>query len=59
MIFLSRILELAYAQAYIEWDIALYRASRGDKEAMKREEELHKEINDILKLMMPYNEREE
>ena len=57
MISQSRILELAYAQACKEWDIALYLASKGDKQAMKREEELHKEINEILKLMR--KEREE
>lgn len=51
MISNSRILELAYAQLCKEWDIALYRASRGDKQAMKREEELHQEINEILELM--------
>ena len=51
MISKSRILELAYAQACTEWDIALVHASKGDKQAMKREEELHKEINEILKLM--------
>ena len=51
MITQSRILELAYTQACKEWDIALYKASNGDKQAMKREEELHKEINEILRLM--------
>ena len=51
MISQSRILELAYSQVCKEWDIALYLASKGDKKAMKREKELHQEINEILKLM--------
>lgn len=59
MISQSRILELAYAQACKEWDIALDLASKGDKQAMKREEELHKEINEILKLIILELMREE
>ena len=51
MISLSRILELAYAQVCREWAMALNLASRGYKKAMKREEELHKEANEILELM--------
>ena len=51
MISQSRILELAYAQAYKEWNTALGLAIKGDKQAMKREEELHKEANEILELM--------
>ena len=51
MISQSRILELAYAQVCQEWAMALDLASKGDKKAMKREEQLHKEINEILKLM--------
>lgn len=51
MIAKSRILELAYLQACKERDIALGLASKGDKQAMKREEELYKEIREIVELM--------
>ena len=51
MITQSRILELAHAQACKEWNIALDLASKGDKQAMKREEELYKEIMEIAELM--------
>ena len=57
MISQSRILELAYMQVYKEWDIALNLASRGYKQAMKREQELYKEAIEILELMN--KEREE
>lgn len=56
MISQSRILELAYAQACKEWDIALNLASKDDKQAMKREEELYKEINEILILISKESE---
>lgn len=51
MITQSRILELAYLRACTEWGIELELASTGDKQAMKREEELYKEIKEIVKLM--------
>lgn len=51
MIAKSRILELAYLQACKERDIALRLASKGDKQAMKREDELYKEIREIVELM--------
>ena len=51
MINQSRILELALIQAYKEWSTALDLASKGDKQAMKREEELYKEIMEIVELM--------
>lgn len=56
MISQPRILELAYAQACKEWDIALNLASKDDKQAMKREEELYKEINEILILISKESE---
>lgn len=51
MISQSRILELAYAQACTEWNITLDRASKGDRQAMKMEKELYKEIMEIAELM--------
>lgn len=51
MISQSRILELAYAQACTEWNITLGLASKGDRQAMKMEKELYKEIMEIAELM--------
>ena len=51
MITQTRILELAYAQACTEWNITLDHASKGDRQAMKMEKELYKEIMEIAELM--------
>ena len=56
MITQSRILVLAYLRAYTEWNIALELASDGDKEAMKQEEKLYKEIMEILELLSKESE---